>query len=297
MKPIFIFFLLSVFCSSLSAQDKIVKTNNTIIKCRIKEVGTEEIKYLLWDDLSGPIFAISRDQVKSIAFENGKKDFPSNASDPLKDPENYIGQRSRALKFDFIGPLLGYTQISYEKNTGVGKSYELSLGIIGLGKSSTIEYSYSGAGFQETKKNPFGLFVGAGYKLNKLPDFIFGRTRFTHLMQGAYAKPMVYLGTYNENQLVWKGGNQYVIDRPNVVFGALQVELGKQWVFGNAMLIDWYWGFGYGFDNKKVNSQFLYDEDASAFNYANSRIGKSPSLSFSFGLRLGLLLKEKQNKN
>ncbi len=290
-------FLLLTYTFSAHSQDIIVKKNNTLVKCRIKEVGTEEIKYLLWEDLSGPIYGITRDQVKSIKFENGKKDQTSSANDPLKDPENYIGQKTKALKFDFIGPLIGYTQISYEKSTSVGKSYELSLGIIGLGKNSIIQYSYNASGFQETKKSPFGVFVSGGYKFNKLPDFLFGRTRFTHILQGAYAKPVVYLGTYNENKLLWKGGSDYVIDRPNTVFAALQVELGKQWVFGNDMLIDWYWGFGYGFDNKKNNSQYLVDGDVSAFNYANSRIGKSPGLSLSFGIRLGLLLKDKQKKD
>lgn len=294
------YFLLSILTTILvftaTAQDKIVKKSNTLIKCRIKEVGADEIKYLLWEDLSGPIYTITRDQVKNISFENGQKDQSAGTNDPLKDPENYIGQRTRAIKFDFAGPLIGYTQISYEKSTSVGKSYELSLGIIGLGKNTTIEYNFQGADFKETKKSPFGVFVSGGYKFNKLPDFIFGRSRFSHILQGGYAKPLVYLGTYNENKLFWKGGSDYVIDRPNTVFGALQIELGKQWVFANEFLIDWYWGFGYGLDNKKNNSQYLIDGDVSAFNYANSRIGKSPGLSFTFGLRLGLLLKERGMK-
>lgn len=52
------------------------------------------------------------------------------------------------------------------------------------------------------------------------------------------------------------------------------MELGKQWVFGDKFLIDGYWGLGYGFDNKKSNTQYYYD-DAEAYNYANARLGKS----------------------
>lgn len=95
--------------------------------------------------------------------------------------------------------------------------------------------------------------------------------------------------------MAYKGNSQYVKERQNVTFGALQIELGKQWVFNDIFLLDVYWGLGYGADNKKENgynaSSTYSTGDYSAFNYANARTGRSPGLSFSGGIKIGLLIK------
>ncbi len=283
----YLFVLLCLFLVNLTkAQDKIFRKNGQTVVAKVIEVGTTEVKYKLPGNAESPIYVLEKDRITRIQFEDGRiEKFITD----LKDPEQYIGQLNKAIKVDFFGPLLGYTQITYEKSKGVGKSYELTLGIIGAGKSQRIDYYYSN--LTETKRNQFGLYVAAGYKFNKLPDFLFGRTRFTHIMQGAYAKPVVYFGNYSENAIAYKGTNQYVTERRNVTFGALQVELGKQWVFGERFLIDMYWGLGYGFDNKKGDGQYIYEDDIAAFNYANSRLGRSPSISTTFGIKLGMLVK------
>ncbi|MDP1764568.1 MAG: hypothetical protein Q8L07_11870 [Sediminibacterium sp.] len=282
------------FFASVVAQDKIIKKNDSTILCKIKEVGTDEIKYLQWDDLAGPLFSIERIQVKGILFESGKEQKNISKMDPLRNPENYIGQSTRAVKFDFMAPLLGFSHFTYEKSTGIGKSYELSIGIIGLGKNILLDNYYYGSNSVSAKKNQVGLFLGVGYKFNKLPNFIFGRSRFTHIMQGSYVKPIFYIGDYSENGLLGDTNGRYQNKRSNIFFGALQLELGKQWVFVDQFLIDSFWGLGYGFDNKSRSGNYYTDNSSSAYNYANSRLGKSPAFSLSFGLRFGVLLKEKK---
>jgi hypothetical protein len=276
------FFLFTV---SLYAQDKIYRKNGQVVKAKVLEIGTEEVKYKLPDTTETLIYVLEKDRINKIEFENGRVEkFTVN----LKDPEQYADQRKHGIKIDFIGPLLGYTQVTYEKSLGVGKGYEVSLGIIGAGKNQQLYY-YDNS-FQETQRNQFGLSGSFGYKFSKLPDFLFGKTRFTHLMQGSYARPIVYLGNYSENVVFYKNNNQYVLERQNVTFGALQVELGKQWVFGDRMLLDLYWGFGYGFDNKKTDEDEYYD-NPTAYNYMNQRLGRSPGFSLTWGIKLGLLLK------
>jgi len=62
-------------------------------------------------------------------------------------------------------------------------------------------------------------------------------------MQGAYVKPVFYLGHYSENQLIYKNAtSNYVVDKQKVTFGALQIEFGEKWVFGEKFLMDLYWG-------------------------------------------------------
>ena len=176
-----------------------------------------------------------------------------------------------------------------KKARGIGKSYEVGLGIIGAGKNSVVDY-YNNT-FRNTRTNQFGFAASLGYKFNKLPDFLFGRSRFTHVMQGSYVKPIIYIGNYSENDVLYKANSQYVLERQNVTFGALQIELGKQWVFGEKFLIDLYWGFGYGLDNKKSGDGYYYDDNTSAFNYLNARAGRSPGFSVTGGLKAGLLIK------
>lgn len=283
-----LFFLLAsffLFAVSLQAQDKIYRKNGQVVKAKVLEVGTEEVKYKLMDSTETIVYVLEKDRINKIEYANGRVEkFTVN----LKDPEQYADQRRQGLKIDFMGPLVGYTQVTYEKSLGVGKSYEVSLGIIGAGKNRQLYY-YDNT-FQETKRNQFGLSGSLGYKFSKLPDFLFGKTRFTHLMQGSYARPIVYLGNYSENLLLYKDNGQTVLDRQNVTFGALQLELGKQWVFSDRMLLDLYWGFGYGFDNKGKVDDYYYD-DESANNYLNLRAGKSPGFSLTWGIKLGLALK------
>lgn len=281
--------LITVLVSLSSfAQDQIIKKDGKKISCKITEIGLSEIKYYNQDNLQGPLYSIGKEQVQMIVFENGKKE-QFNSNDDLKNWDNYPGQLTKAIKLNFFSPLIGYSEFSFEKQVAVGKSYELSLGIIGLGRNNILEYNYA-TSFNETKKNQFGVFVSGGYKFSKLPDFLFGRTRFTHIMQGAYIKPILYLGTYSENRIAYKASSQYEIEKQQVNFGALHLEFGKQWVFSNKVLLDGYWGLGYGFDNKLESNSYTNTEATAAYNYANTRLGTSPGLSFSFGIKLGMLI-------
>jgi hypothetical protein len=267
--------------ATVKAQDKIYRKNGEVLKVKILEVSSTEIKYKIFGDEDGPIYVLEKDRIQKIVYQNGRVEKPIL---DIKDPELYADQLKKAIKVNFFSPLSGYLQLGYEKSTGVGKSYELTMAIIGAGKNQTLDF-YNPSDIQ--KRNQFGVAFGAGYKFNKFPDFLFGRTRFTHIMQGAYAKPVFYLGNYGENVVVNKGNGQQVVERQNVTFGALQIELGKQWVFGDRFLLDLYWGFGIGADNK--DEQHNWNDEA--YNYVIQRLGTSPGFAVNAGLKLGWLIK------
>ncbi|HEY6956676.1 MAG TPA: hypothetical protein VI385_15605 [Flavisolibacter sp.] len=282
MRTLFLF-MASMFLvvATVKAQDKIYRKNGEVLKVKILEVSSTEIKYKIFGDEDGPIYVLEKDRIQKIVYQNGRVEKPIL---DIKDPELYADQLKKAIKVNFFSPLSGYLQLGYEKSTGVGKSYELTMAIIGAGKNQTLDF-YNPSDIQ--KRNQFGVAFGAGYKFNKFPDFLFGRTRFTHIMQGAYAKPVFYLGNYGENVVVNKGNGQQVVERQNVTFGALQIELGKQWVFGDRFLLDLYWGFGIGADNK--NEQYNWNDEA--YNYVIQRLGTSPGFAVNAGLKLGWLIK------
>ena len=281
-------------CSAgfLFGQDRIYRQNGKIIEAKVIEVGSGEVKYKEFNNLNGPIYVLESDRIIKIVYENGKQE---KFIDNLKDPERYAGQRKNAVKINFFSPLYGFTEIGFERSTGVGKGYELSIGFIGLGKSETLTWNYNQLG--TVKRNQAGAFISGGYKFGKLPNFVvFGKTKMSHVMQGTYAKPILYVGHYKENLLEDKGNGNYVVGNQQVTFGALQIELGKQWVFSDKVLLDIYFGLGYGIDNKKDSFQdsytgYNYYENTSAFNYANARLGESPGLSTTFGVKLGWLIK------
>ncbi len=277
------------------SQDKIYRNNGKIVEAKIIEIGSSEIKYKEFNNPDGPIYVLEADRIKKIVFQNGKE---QKFEDNLKDPERYAGQGNKAIKLNFLSPLYGYTEIGFEKSTGVGKGFEVSLGIIGAGKSGSLGY-YNGQ-FQEIKRSPSGFFVSGGFKFGKLPDFIlFGKSKSSHLMQGTYVKPILYIGNYSENQMLEKSSNVFEKGKQKVTFGALQIELGRHWVMGERFMLDMYWVVWYGFDNKESSIKYLnsnnyyFDEDA-AFNYVNTRAGRSPGLSATFGIKAGWLLKGKE---
>ena len=215
----------------------------------------------------------------------------------LSNKENYynkliVHEATKGIKVDVFGPFRGYSQISYENVIEEGKGYELSLGIIGLGRNQSFEYSDTVINSSQDRKGQFGFFLSAGYKFNKLPIFETAGEKHTHIMQGFYAKPIIYIGQYYENRIAQIAYKKFELERPSTTFAAMQVEFGKQWVIENKGLLDMYIGVGYGVDNKKYYSTSYYNyTTTSAFNYCNDRIGRSPGISVTMGIKIGILTK------
>lgn len=55
------------------ASDVIVKTNSQQIDAKILEVSKSEIRYKEADNLDGPVFVLSTDEISTITYSNGKK--------------------------------------------------------------------------------------------------------------------------------------------------------------------------------------------------------------------------------
>lgn len=287
MKKIILLFLISLFITQLFSQDKIYKLKGIVINAKVIEIGTDEIKYKLFENPDGPVYVVDKSTLNRIEFANGKVEKYTSS---FKDPQNYDGQLTKAIKFNFLSPLLGYAQFSFEKSVSPLKSYELGLGIIGAGKNYQIDNYYVNGQYQPYKRNAFGVFVDAGYKFNKLPNFFSKGTRMTHVMQGTYIKPTATLGFYKDNALSYKTGNPVIINRHNI-FGAIILNFGRQWVFGEKFLVDLYYGVGYAFDNTKNDNSNNYYSDNLYNHFVIQKAGSGANLGFSGGVKIGLLIK------
>ena len=266
---LFIICTISLFLLSQSiiAQDIIIKKDNQTIKCKIKEIGTDDIKYILPEYASDVTFAIAQDNVTKIVFENGKE---ISFQKEMNNPENYLDNKKNALKINFLSPLYGSTSFSYEKSLKPGRSIEGTLGFIGLG-------------IDQLGENPGGAFVKFGYKFIKDPDFYLRGMRYAHVLKGAYFKPELSLAVFGRDG--WPSDDYYGQNQENaretVASAALHLVLGKQWIIDNAFLVDFYAGLGYG----------VSSTDETNYYYGFSIAGSSFPISFSSGLKIGFLFK------
>lgn len=269
IKAILIAFL-TIYTSSnvLLAQDQIYKKTNDTIFCKIKEIGTDNIKYILPDYPEDVLFTIEKDKVYKIVFANGKEMYFQKE---MTNPENYVDNKKNAIKIDFLSPLTGNTTFTYEHSLKPGLSTEVTLGIIGLG-------------IDHKDVNPVGSFLKFGVKFIKSPDFYLRGMRYSHLLKGFYVKPELAIGYYSKEDWEYEYYPNYTSEkvRENIFSGAIMLNIGKQWIFDNAFLVDIFAGVGYGFDTQDYSGGYH-------FGYA---IGSSGfPICGNAGLKIGFLFK------
>lgn len=255
------FLLLS---GSIFGQDKIYKRNQEIIDCKVKEIGTESIKYTLADYPEDVLFAVDKDNVLKVVFADGRE---MKFMVELNNPENYVDNKKNAIKLDFISPLTGNTTFAFEHSLKPGRSIEAALGIIGLG-------------YMPGDRDSKGVFFKFGYKFIKSPDFYFNKMRYSHILKGGYVKPEISFGYYSETADYYSYNEPPSSTKEQIFTGTLHLILGKQWVFDNSFLVDFFGGIGYGFNNGNEEYQYGYINVSTDF-----------PLSFSGGLKVGFLLK------
>lgn len=279
------FFIVAFFALisfQLSAQDIILKKNNEMIQCKIKEIGLDEIKYILPTHPADLLFSIDKDEIDKVVLENGMEMVFTKA---LTNPESYKDNRKNAIKIEFMSPLTGNTTFAYERSLKPGRSIEGTLGIIGLG----VDVSDENAG---------GAFVKFGYKLIKDPDFYLRGMKYAHILKGSYIKPEFAFGVLGRDVYDWRYEQSYIDQwgswiymppqetRQTVISGTIQLVAGKQWVFDNVFLVDFSAGIGYGFTSS--NDDYYYD---GGYLYGYTIAPSEFPVSFSAGIKIGYLFK------
>ena len=89
MKKIILYLSVMLLTSQLFAQDKIYKLKGSVIKAKVIEIGTDEIKYKLYDNPDGPIYVVDKSTLSRIEFTDGRiEEYKLSYKDPL----NYTGQ-------------------------------------------------------------------------------------------------------------------------------------------------------------------------------------------------------------
>jgi len=87
MKKLLLTIILLISVFGLFAQDSIVKINDEIISAKVLEIGTDNVKYKKFSNIDGPLYTISKDEIREIIFENGDKESFSNSLSKTKDSQ------------------------------------------------------------------------------------------------------------------------------------------------------------------------------------------------------------------
>ena len=101
------FVLLLLVNSFAAAQDIIIQNNGTEILAKVLEIKPDEVKYLRFDNQTGPTYTINKSEVFMIKYENGTKDvFTSREA-----PQRKISKTSTVYFLrdsGFAGSFIGY---------------------------------------------------------------------------------------------------------------------------------------------------------------------------------------------
>jgi hypothetical protein len=192
----------------------------------------------------------------------------------MTNPANYIDDKKNALKVDFLSPLTGNLTFSYERSLKPARSIEGTFGIIGFG-------------VDPNDLDPRGAFMKFGMKFIKSPDFYLRGMRYAHLLKGSYIRPEIQFGYYSRVSDYYYddywGYYEYYNERQENITFAMMLNIGKQWVFDNSFLVDWYVGVGYGFNSNS--------DDYNEYHYSFVSVSDEVPLSFTAGLKIGFLFK------
>jgi len=90
-----VFFLLCcyVYTNTCKAQDTVIKTDMTTIKCKIFEITESHIKYKKWENPNGPLYNLVQKEVQMIVYEDGtveKFNSAEKSTSDKNDPQNLL---------------------------------------------------------------------------------------------------------------------------------------------------------------------------------------------------------------
>lgn len=181
----------------------------------------------------------------------------------LSQQQNYNSySRTNAIKIDFMYPLFGCTELIFEQSARLGRSWELALGIVGLGNDFK-------------NHNPSGIYGKFAYKIMLFPDSRMNPQIYSQVLRGIYFAPEIGLRTVSYDTDDYQRSD----DREKQSSVAFTVKFGKQWIFYDSFVIDAYGGFGYGFNSN--------DDKALPYGFYVAK-GDFP-IAFSWGLRFGFV--------
>ena len=278
------------------SEDIINRKDGSVIKAKISEMGTDIVKYKLYNNPDGPVMTMRKFEISSITMD-GQVVYEYK-EDPLTVTNHAILDKTSVIKFNFFSPLNHHLEFGYEWMNRPGFNYEVALGIIGPGVTPT------------DTKSPKGAYLRGG------PKFLFGsssdvetgdgdmKVRYAHPLKGRYIKVEAILNAFSSSNTIT---NAYYNNYPYTTNGSttitykntyqsftLDLQYGRQYIMGNALTASWYIGAGYSFENKTTDLPYAYQNNINYLvdlaRYSHSYLGKSLPMAWTAGFTVGFIL-------
>lgn len=251
-------------------KDQLIRRDGKTVICRIIEIGDNEIKYNeqgIRDDI---VVGIDKSKVAKIIFADGKE---LAMEDSMSVYEDLSTQNKNSLKFNLFLPISGGYAITYERSLKPARSFETEIGFIAKGENNEMDMPEA-----------HGIFLKAGYKMMRSPDFYMRGLKYAHILKGSYVKPEISFTSFSYNK-----NNVGYLENPENMKGkttklAIMINVGKQVIYTNAFAIDFYVGAGYALG--EIDSDLRY--------YAFRGTSSDVSFVMTGGVRVGFLFGQKK---
>jgi len=169
---------------------------------------------------------------------------------------------------EFFSPLTGNTTIGYESYVKDWQSWEIKVGVIGIGTDNT-------------DVNPSGVLIKGGPKFKLNPDFVTSDLKGSHLLSGKYIRPEIVFSQYSEDVQIDDGNGNFSDEREDFTSIAFLITYGRQYVLADVMTLDYHIGVGYGYDSSENGN----------YNYSHSNGAPDFPIAVTAGFTIGFLLK------
>ena len=180
---------------------------------------------------------------------------------------DFEDQKKRAIKMEFFSPLTGNTTLGYESYIKDWLSWEVKVGLIGVGTDVN-------------NSNPAGVFIKGGPKFKLNPDFVTNDMRGANLLGGKYIRPEIAFAQYSESIDSFDGTIRRS-QRESFTSIAFLITYGRQYVLADIMTLDYHVGVGYGYNSS----------DEGRYDYGFLTSEPDFPIALSAGFTIGFLLK------
>jgi len=276
-------------------EDIITKMDGTVIKAKIIEIGAGEIKYKLYSNPDGPEISVKKQDVNTVKI-NGELVY-KHKDDPLSVSNKSILNKTSIVKFYFLSPFFHHLAVGYEWMDKPGFNWDVALGIIGPSVVTNDD------------RKPRGFFLRGGPKflLGSSSDIVTEDTkeRYAHPLKGKYIKIDLILNSFSSTNSIDISSSSPTYTTSKLYYKetcqslAINIQYGKQHIFGNALTMEWYMGCGYSFENltSTLPEQYKIYYNTSPVRYSHLYFGKDFPVVLTAGITIGLILPEKWAKN
>lgn len=317
MKRLVLFIAVLLIAKFAVSQTDTIFAGKKAIPCKIVEISESEFKYKRADLPDGPVYVIDRVKVNKYTLASGYSEIVVPDELSVEHEHREILGNREVIKVQPFSLALNYISVGYEKVIKVGTNLDIEAGYIN--NSMTTSQSFYSYGVSSHFGNPYcyGFYFKPGVKFFLGQDFSVKGLKYAHPLKGRYIRldfAVSYVNVQNVTSAIRTNTYPYYYsttgyvstDISSVCIGGL-INYGRQFILGNVLTLDYYFGIGYSFQTYSYsNPDYLTtalsntwnqrpsDQGGNIFRYGALLRIPGVGVSGSAGLKLGYIIPSKK---